>query len=145
MSITINLQKNNSDINRLDKNITNLSTITGVLKDSTSILNPVIKISGSIPSTCNYITIPDFGRSYFVTDIRTVTNNIYEITAHVDVLSTYKKEIRECTGIIARQERKWNLYIDDGSFKTYQNQIITIKKFPSGFSTQEFILAVAGG
>ena len=145
MSFDIVLQKNNSDDNVLSKSIENLSTVTGTLKEKTSILSPVITISGAIPIQCNYMYIAEFGRYYFVEDITSVHNNVFEVSARVDVLQTYASQIRACTGIVARQKDKWNLYVDDGTFKTYQNPLLTIKKFPNGFTTQEFVLAVAGG
>lgn len=142
--MTIELQQNSSDINVLSKIVTTLSSVNGTLKNATSIIRPTIQIEGTLPTNCNYFTIPDFGRSYFIDDVTSIHNNIFEISGHVDVLYTYAAQIRACSGIIARQQNKWNLYIDDGTFKTYQNELITIKKFPSGFQTQEFVLAVAG-
>lgn len=144
MSFSITLQTNSSDSVSLDKTLTDLLSVTGTLKDTTSIINPTILISGTIPTACNYMTIPTFGRSYFITDIRSVHNELFEVDGHVDVLTTYASEIRACSGIIARQENRWNLYIDDGTFKVYQNPRLTLKTFPSGFTTQEFVLAVAG-
>ena len=79
-----------------------------------------------------------------MTDIRSIHNDIYEITAHVDVLKTYATQIRGCSGIIARQQAAWNMYIDDGVFSLYQNPQFKIVAFSSGFSTMEFVLAVAG-
>lgn len=52
--------------------------------------------------------------------------------------------IRNNTAIIKRQQEQWNLYLNDGSLKCYQDPIILTKAFPSGFTTQEFVLAVAG-
>lgn len=144
MSFSITLQTNNSEKNVLDKILTDLSTVTGTLRDETSIMNPVIRIEGSIPIHCNYMTIPEFARSYFITDIKSIRNNLYEVYGHVDVLTTYKNEIRNCEGIIARQQNNWNLYIDDGVFKTYQNRIIGVYEFDSGFNVMQFVLAVAG-
>lgn len=144
MSFNIELKTNFSDDNVLDKIISPVATVTGTLKRSTSILQPVIEISGSVPVNANYMYIPEFVRYYYIDDIVSTGNNRYEISAHVDVLKTYASEIRACTAIVARQESQWNLYVDDGSFKVYQNPMLTIKKFPSGFNTQEFVLAVAG-
>ena len=144
MSFTIQTMYNSSDKNVVSKRLTQLGSFTGVLKESTSIINPIIKIEGSIPTNCNYLYIEQFGRYYYVTDIKSVTNNIYEISAHVDVLKTYDAQIRACTGIVSRQQAKWNMYLDDGIFKTYQNPKFKTVNFPSGFSTMEFVLAVSG-
>lgn len=145
MSFNIDLQHNNSDTNLLNKNITTLATVTGVLKDKTSILRPTIVFEGSLPTGCNYMHIAEFNRYYYVDDISCVNGSFFEISAHVDVLKTYANEIRACRAIVARQESNWNLYVDDGTFKTYQNDVMLLKKFDTGFNTSEFVLAVAGG
>lgn len=144
MSFNIVLQTNRSDDNVLSKDIVDIDTMTGTLKKDTSILNPVIEFSGSLPTECNYMTISEFGRSYFVTDVKSTGNGRFEVSAHVDVLSTYASQIRNLDAIVARQQNKWNLYIDDGTFKIYQNPLLTIKEFPNGFNTDAFVLAVAG-
>lgn len=143
----ITLQINNSEKNRLDKSITDIITLSGTLRDKTSIIDPIIVIEGDLSSyvNCNYLTISAFNRSYFINNITSLRNDLFEITAHVDVLSTYKSQIRANSAIIARQEKKWNLYLNDGVFKTYQNPHIVTKAFPSGFTEQHFIFSVAGG
>ena len=140
------LQTNNSEKNKLDKDITDIITLSGVLKNETSIINPVILIEGDISSftNCNYMTIPVFGRKYFITNIRSIRNNLFEVSAHVDVLSSFATQIRSNTAIIHRQENRWNLYLNDGSFRVYQNPMVLTREFPNGFTTQEFVLAVAG-
>ena len=140
------LQRNNSDKNHLDKSITDIATVTGVLRDPTSIIDPVVIIECDLSqfTRCNYMTIPTFGRSYFINNIKSLKNGIVEFTCHVDVLSSFKSEIRQNSAIIKRQQHSWNLYVNDGTFKIYQNPDIITKAFPSGFTTQEFDLAVAG-
>lgn len=142
----ITLQINASEKNALDKNITDIVTISGVLKNNTSIINPIIIIEGDLSQFvhCNYMTIPIFGRSYFINDITSIANNLFEISAHVDVLSSYKNEIRNNTAIIKRQSDKWNLYLNDGSLHVYQNPHVITRSFPSGFNTTELVFAVAG-
>lgn len=146
MSFDIVLMRNNSEKNRLTKDTETIMTVSGVLKEKTSIIDPVIKIECDILDVvgCNYLSIPIFGRKYFVNDIRSIRNRLFEFSCHVDVLSTYADAIRENTGIIKRQENEWNLYLNDGTIKVYQNPNVLTRAFPSGFTKQEFVLAVAG-
>lgn len=146
MSFNIIMQRNNSEKIVFDKNLTTLETLTGELKQETSIVDPVIIIEGDLEDyvNCNYMTIPVFGRSYFINNIKSIRSNIIEISGHVDVLSSFKSEIRSNRAIIRKQENLWNLYLNDGTFKVYQNPMVLTKAFPSGFDTQEFVLAVAG-
>lgn len=146
MSFSIYLMRNNSDRNVVNKSANNIMTVTGTLKDNTSIINPTIRIQCDLNDVkgCNYMYIPSFGRYYYVNDITSLTNNIVEFSGHVDVLNTYASQIRGTTAIVKRQENKWNLYLNDGTFKVYQDPFVVTKVFPQGFSTQEFVLAVAG-
>lgn len=150
MSFTVTLQNNSSPKNQLDKTLTEVASLIGVLKEDSSVVDPIILVRpnayqmASILSVVNYMTITTFGRSYFITD-KIVTNNVLiELHAHCDVLTSYASAIRGNEAIIYRQENDWNLYLDDGSFQVYNNPNILTRPFPSGFSTLEFILAVAG-
>lgn len=147
MSFNLLLQRTGDEPNKVVKTISTLYTLTGELKAETSILNPVILINADISNLtdCNYMSIPAFARKYFVTDIRSIRNGLVEISGRVDVLTTYQTQILAQRAIIRRQEQEWNLYLNDGVFKVYQNPEIVTKAFPSGFSTQEIIIAVAGG
>lgn len=146
MSFDITLQINKSEKNKVTKSITDIITVTGELKSETSIIDPVIMINCELSNVtkCNYMTIPSFGRSYFVNNIRSIRSGLVEFSCHVDVLSSFADAIKSNSAIVRRQENKWNLYLNDGSFKVYQNPIVLTKEFPSGFSTREFVLAVAG-
>lgn len=146
MSFTINIQQNKSDVRALTKDVRLISALTGTMRAESSVIDPVILISGDMSSIAgaNYMSITEFKRSYFITNIETIRNGVLQITGHVDVLSTYASQIRANRGVIRRQENLWNLYLDDGSFKVYNNPIVLTKAFPSGFTSPSFILAVSG-
>ena len=146
--MTFTLMKNTSEREALTKSLTTLETLTGALRNQSSIIDPVIEVTGIAPATvtsCNYAYIPEFGRYYFVKNIISIRTNVWVIQCHVDVLGTYATQIKAQTAVVRRQENSWNLYLDDGIFKTYQNPKIITKAFPAGFTTQNFVLAVAGG
>ena len=150
MSFTINLQRNTSPSNKVHKDLVTIKGVTGVLRQGTSILDPVILIEESVPSnvvsTANYCYISEFSRYYFITDVRSTNNGLWEISLHVDVLMSWETEIRAQSGIIARSQNKFNLYLDDGWFVDYQNPNIVVKSFPDmhAFDHQEYVLILAG-
>lgn len=146
MAFSISLMVNSSPPHQLDKSLETVMQVSGNLREGTSIIDPVIKIECDLASVakCNYMYIPVFGRYYFITDISSVTTDLVEFSCHVDVLNTYKQQIRMNEGIVRRQENSWNLYLNDGAFKVYQNPMVLTKAFPSGFTTMEFVMAVAG-
>ena len=149
MAFLIKLQTNNSEDNKLDKNLTDIDTLSGVLRDGSSIIDPVILVDADLSDliACNYMTIESFGRSYFVRNITSVRAGLVELRAHVDVLSSFADELAECTGIVRKNEMNYNTYLDDGTFHAYANPIIEVKKFSGGFPLLErdFVLIVAGG
>lgn len=144
--MSILIQRNNSENNKVGKNITTLSTLSGRLRAETSIINPVILVGVDISELtgANYMTIPKFERSYFINDLRSIRTGLTEITAHVDVLESFQTEIKASTAIIRRQENDWNLYLNDGTFRTRQNPDVVTQPFPTGFNGWSFVLAVAG-
>lgn len=149
MSFAITLYQNNSENNKIGKSLVQVASYNGNLRETCDILNPVINFDdaglGAKIATVNYMYIPAFGRYYFINKIESISNNIWRIYGNVDVLETYKDAILNQTAVIARQENEWNLYLNDGTFKVYQNPIICTINFPNGFTDQEYILAVAGG
>lgn len=143
---TVKLQVSDSEKNRLTKTVTDVLSLDGYLKAKTSIIDPVIVIECDLNTVknCNYMTVSAFGRSYFINNIVSVSSGLVEFSCHVDVLSSFASQIRANSAIIKKQENDWNLYLNDGTFKVYQNPMVLTKAFPSGFTTQEFVLAVAG-
>ncbi len=148
MAFNIIAQTNASETIQLTKSLTDIGTFEGTLKAQTSIIDPIIIVKADLADLidCNYLTIPDFGRSYFVNDIRSIKYALVELNCHVDVLSSFASEIKANRGIVHRQENNnaYNLYINDGSLVAYQDPYILTEPFPYGFTGLGFILAIAG-
>lgn len=147
MSFPVTLQTNSSEDIRVDKSLTDIITLMGTLKNETSIITPTILIEGNVSdlAICNYMTISAFGRRYYITDIRSIRTNLVEVSGRVDVLTSFGAQIRACQGIVYKQENLWNTYLDDGTFKVYQNPQVVTKAFPGFFAGDlQFIFAVAG-
>lgn len=146
MSFPILLQKNKSEKIALTKELETIVETTAVLKANTSIINPIFVLEYDIEDVAevNYVTVSAFRRGYFVTNITSITNNLIELTAHVDVLASFASEIKANKGIVFRQENNWNLYLNDGVIQAYQNPIVTTQSFPKGFTEQNYVLVCAG-
>lgn len=144
----ITFYTNESPDNEVTKTLTQLYTCSGELHENCSIIDPVIACevnnvgSSNIP-IINYAYIPDFNRYYFVRNI-TFEGKLVRFDMHVDVLSSFATELKNHNAIIARQQNKYNLYLQDGMIKTYANPHIEIKQFPNAFTEYEFIFSVVG-
>ena len=149
MGFSVDLYNNKSPVEKIGKNLTDSHTISDVLlKRDTSILRPVLLVN-SVQDiyTFNYMYISEFSRYYFIDDIRSVHDNLWEISAHVDVLETYKTDILSNTAVLRRQEKKFNLYLDDPEFKTYNNERVQTKRFKgaSGWTKNLHYVLVTNG
>lgn len=144
--MNIILYQNISEYNAVNKSITELTTLTGTLREESSIIDPIITISDidNYIGSMNYAYIPEFNRYYFITNIESVRNNMWRVSFHVDVLFTYREQIKRNSAIIERNENQYDLKLNDGLFKTQQNPRIAQIPFPSGFNTWNFVLAIAG-
>lgn len=145
MSFIVDLMYNGDEYNKIDKSPVSRLALEGTLKEETSIVDPVILIEydGTL-NNVNYAHISEFNRWYFITDITSVRSGLWRVAMHCDVLKTYSEAILGSSGVIARQENAYNLYLNDKSFKAYQYSNIVTKVFPNGFTTQAFVLAMMG-
>ena len=142
--MVIKLYNNKNDKNHVDKKLSNELTLNGHVRESIDIIQPIITVESSNLITSNYCYVPDFNRYYYITKITSVSKNIYDIELDVDVLMSYKDVIRQQTAVIARQEKLYNLYLPDDSFKTYNKPQVITKNFPMSFPAENsLILLVA--
>lgn len=147
MAFDVILKVNSSPVEKIGKTLSEGLSFSCTLKGDTSILKPtVILASPASVSGYNYMQIPEFNRSYFIDDIVSVRNGVWEISGHVDVLETYKDAILANSAVIKRQTGMYNLYLDDPEFKTYAYEQIQTKKFPAnGFlKTLNYVLTING-
>lgn len=147
MSITLQLRRNLSPDNALIKDCPVVYTLTGTLRNESSIIDPVILIESSDDiHDINYAYIPEFGRYYFITQIISIRTTLWELHMHVDVLETYNEQIKACDCLVGRSQSNWNMYLHDTNYKCFQDPMIMNYEFPLGFdlSSSSFVLAVVG-
>lgn len=106
--------KSTNEVNSFPKSLTDGVTISGSLRSECDILNPVIEFTGiGVDIPYNYCYIPTFKRYYFITEARSIRNDIVRLSMHVDVLQSWVNDILKQECIIARQEYSFNNNIED--------------------------------
>lgn len=147
--MTIILYTNLDPKNKIDKTLSNGATLTGTLRDECSITNPVIRIEGNTTALAgyNYMYITDFGRYYFITDVKAIRNNLWEVRATVDVLKSFAAAILAQEVILNdTQETGADNYINNDVYITKVKTKTDIVSFPAGLLEDgTFILITAGG
>lgn len=90
----------NDDKRKINKTLTNSHQATCDIINSTTIINPIIVVDSQYINY-NYVYINDLNRYYFVDNI-TISNNMIVMQLNVDVLYTYRNEIKSMPVHIVR-------------------------------------------
>lgn len=148
----ITLYRNESEPNKINKSLTAINTtMIGYLRNETDVVNPVVRIEGDIDALIgvNYAYINHFDRYYFVTDMRSVRNNIIDISLHSDPLMSF--DIANVTGIVTEKESgvvasSSNNYLSGRNWINTAKDKTDIIRFSNGLlDFGEYILITAGG
>ena len=113
-----------------------------VLKQPTSIINPTLELSASDITGYNYAYIAAFGRYYFMKDITSVANNLWQITLEVDPMATYKTQIGGSTQYVLRSASSYDGDIVDNLYPTKGNTDLLMGGYTA---TAPFAAANTGG
>lgn len=143
----IRLYNNVSDNRTIRKKLLNEFSLTGTLRDSCSLIEPVINIESSNVLRFNYAYIPDFQRYYFVKEITNLRKNIWTLELEVDPLMSFKGDILALQVVVDKQssDKLGDEYIDDGSLVADSFTFKNVYNFSNGFNNSgEYILITAG-
>lgn len=146
--MVVELYYNSSEDNKLEKLLTNKLTLQGTLRDRSDLLNPDILLEGVDFTIYNYAYIPNFGRYYFIRGYDIYRNGMYVVSMEVDVLQTYKDEIKYIPSILMETESYGaDEYLSsDRIWVAKEKDKTDIYNFPSGLlDNGEYILITAGG
>ena len=147
MSVTVKLYTNTSDRRVVAKSLTLIAEKSCEFKGDIDVENPVLILTGdgaTYAASVNYVEIAAFNRKYFAR-CRVLTGGLVEVTCSVDILSSAWDYIKTQKAVIDRQESEYNLYLDDGTFQSYSNDMVVTKEFSGGFSSPSYVLVLAGG
>ena len=129
----INLYKNSAEPNKVDKTaeLSTIGTISGVLRQECSLINPEIIIQYDKPPDFNYCYIANFGRYYYVENIVSMRQNLWRVRLRCDVLMTYKTQILKLTARIARQQYTYSYRQIDSEIPFTNDPEITVQDIPN--------------
>lgn len=149
MSYPLTFKKCISPVNKLTKSFDSGTAVFNVvMKENTDVFKPTFTIQTSEKLwDYNYIDGSSFsGRQYFITDIRSIGNERFEVDAKTDVLSTWASEIKANQAVIKRQEGVFNLYLDDPEFHVLNYDRIQTLRYPANDFNKNlrYVLVVNG-
>lgn len=144
--MNITFYQNASDPMKMDKSLTSLGTIQNcVMRDSLNIKDPVFRVaSAALPGTFNYVYCDLTDRYYFTEAPVMLRTGLWDIPAHVDLLSSYKQQLRAKTATIARNENLSNGYLIDGNYKAYAYRECMTRQFPNAMDQDSLVMITVG-
>lgn len=138
---------NYSDSRVINKRIQGGKTFSGVARDESDIMTPIIIFDTDEILNYNYAYIPQFQRYYNIMDKNVFRQGLFTVTFSVDVLMSFRGHILQLPVVVDKQSMAENgdEYIDDSSLVTDNVMFTTVYNFPDGFNdTPELILITAG-
>lgn len=118
-----------------------------IFKESESRGEPTIELAYNNDLVkANYCYIEELGYYYYLSE-PIIGKQRMVFNAKTDLRMTYKDDILNLGCIIARQENKYNAYLNDDKYPVLNKQDVSTVLFPNGFSDnhEEIIVAVNGG
>ena len=99
--MNLTLYKNSSDNRCINKKIKQVLSLSGNLKNESSVMNPTVIIQTDIIDF-NYLYIQEFKRYYYVDNITILRTNLIQVDASVDVLMSNKDVIKYLPCLVER-------------------------------------------
>ena len=109
----LKIYNNKSSNNTINKDIEYVDEFEIKLKDGTYLYEPTILFKRNVFPIFNYCYIDVFKRYYFVNDVKTIRNNLFEIFLICDVLESFKTDILNSPARVAIQSDYNKYYNDD--------------------------------
>lgn len=143
--MTLKLYQNLSANNVIHKNITLLDTIECEIKDNGfSVINPIVTISKEHFKNANYCRIEDYGRFYFISDIKLLFGNRLQLILDSDDICN--ADFSNVKGLCVRNEFVGLSGQIDSMLPLDSNLETNVVEFTNGFSNNlQYVLTVLGG
>lgn len=145
--MNIEFYYNKSDERQIFKELITGITLSGQLRDTSSLISPVFLIESSKVVNYNFCYIAEWKRYYFVRNITVIRTGLYVIELETDVLMSFKNDIVNFQVVVDKQSMDVNSdeYIDDSSLVCDNIMFNRIYNFSTGFNNSpEYILITAG-
>ena len=142
------LYQNKTAVNRSTRNLTQIASITGHLREGCNILNPDIRLEyNSAYLAANYAYIPEFNRYYYFREAPTIVGKVMMLHLHVDVLYTYRSLIMAAPCIAERSSSNFDLMLPDDAYAEEAGYYYHSLSLPYTFRPDRgiYVLSTTGG
>lgn len=145
--MNITLYTNKSDKRVVDKTLVTVATKSCTIKGDCDLHTPSFELAWFADlAKVNYIYVPDFYRYYYIEPIQLQQQKAVIVCKMCDVLMSFSSEFRLMKGVVCRQEKNYNMYLNDKFFKVRGYTQNVPQQWPDQPLTKslELVFAVAG-
>lgn len=144
----IELYKNNSDNNVVNKKLTNVGQINVRLKEPVEREAPQLLVSGQVDDSYDYFYIPEWNRYYYVEGKRQFSESIYQVYGKIDVLKSFRSKILRADALVEVSENFTNNYLPSNIWQADVRDTTSVINFknPTHAFTENptYVLITAG-
>lgn len=90
------------------------------LKKPTSVINPTFLLSTDV-TAYNYVYVVEWQRYFFVNEITSVNDDIWEVSCVIDSLATWKTDILSYNAFVERSASSYNMQFNDPAISPEQS------------------------
>ena len=143
--MNLTLYKTKSTNNTLSKELTTIKSVTFKFKDNASIITPKIELLyDESYINANYVYVPYFNRYYYITNKTVEPGARIVIDCKCDVLMSFKDDILKCSGIVKKNQNKYNLYLPNDIKKDVRRRNKAITFSDNWFNKEPQIVLITG-
>lgn len=145
--MTLDLYTVTDEPRKLDKTLPAASHIQrdGTPRGAVDILRPEILVSGDLLES-NYCKISEFeNRYYFVEERTAVREGLTLLTLRVDVLMSWRDEIKACPAVCGRSANVVNAFLPDSRIPVHAFRASSVKAFTALKFTSPSIIMITVG
>lgn len=110
-----------NDDNTINKSLIETDRFSFNFKDRNSIESPILKLKLNEKPDSNYCEIVELNRKYFIRDIESENNNIWNLILECDVIETFKDDILNSKASITRNINKGDYQEISQEFEVKRN------------------------
>ena len=146
--LTLTLYNNSSAPNVVHKKLTQLTSLSGDLKEDVNVENVVLHIPYfSTFASCNYAYIPEFKRYYYV-KVDVISGERLKLTMRSDPLMSFYNSYCQSQCIARRSSSNYNFEIADNLLRYRPQPIYLRRKTGYGFTPSSsggcYVLTIGG-
>ena len=142
------LYNNGKLLNRLERDLNVVATLTGELREGCDVINPQIMVEYNANYlNANYAYIAAFNRYYYFSEPPAFNGKFMILYLHADALYNYRDLILKSECIAERSSSNYNPYLDDSAILKCAGYEYYSRSLPFEFTPNSgsYVLMVAGG